>query len=130
MFAAVEIQVTSFVGVRRTESTRPIDSDLAHAVRIRTVPPASSREEYGITIGFTGYEITFVSTLGCPSPLAFLAEFVKLCICWHAPSSAPVLTSGVMTTGWGDTCLTAYFVGAPTEALIVKAVKAVSPFVT
>ena len=129
--ASREVQVTSAFGVRRTERTRPVGTVLTHAERIRTVPPASSREEYGITIGFTGYQKTVVSTLGCPSPLAFLAEFVKLCICWHAPSSAPVLTGGVMTTGWGDTCLTPYFVvGAPTVAIIVKAVKAVAPVVT
>ena len=71
-----------------------------------------------------------MTALGCPSPIAFCTEFVHLCFGWHAPTAAPVLTGSVVATGGGDTCLTAKSVGAPTFALVIKAVKAVAPSVT
>ena len=128
--AAKEVQVTSAVGVRRTERTRPVAADLTLVVPIRTVAPASSREEDTLAVGFTGYKITVVSTLGCPSPIAFITEFFKLSYGRHAPHTAPVLTGGVMTTGRADARLASNLVGAPTVACAVKAVKAVVPSVT
>ena len=125
---ATEAQDTSEVGVRRTERTRPVAAYLTHAARIGTVAPASSREEDTVAVR-TGNLITFMPALGCPSPRAFLKEFFKLSVGWHAPRTAPVLTGGVVTTAWGDTCLTANLVGAPTVARVVKAVKTVVPVV-
>ena len=130
MVAATEAQDTSKVGVQRTERTRPVVAVLTHAVPIRTVAPASSREEDTLAVGFTGHEITVVSTLGCPSPRAFITEFVKLGIGRHAPRAAPVLTGGVVTTGRADARLAAFLVSTPTVTRAVKAVKAVAPVVT
>ena len=126
--AANEAQVTSAEGVRRTERTRPVVAVLTHAVRISTEAPASSREEDTVAVR-TGNLITFMTALGCPCPRAFITEFFKLSNRWHAPRTAPVLTGGVVTTAWGDTCLTANLVGAPTFALVIKAVKAGLPVV-
>ena len=131
--AAKEVQVTSAVGVRRTERTRPVVAALTHVIHViskRTAATASSREEDTVAVGFTGYEITVVSTLGCPSPIAFITEFFKLSYGRHAPHTAPVLTGGVMTTGRADARLASNLVGAPTVACAVKAVKAVVPSVT
>ena len=68
--AVVEVQVMSEAGARRTERTRPVVAELTHAIPISTAAPASSREEDGISVCFTGYKITVVPTLGCPSPRA------------------------------------------------------------
>ena len=70
-----------------------------------------------------------MSTLGCPSPRAFITEFVKLSVGRHAPTTAPVLTGGVVPTGRADARLAANLVGAPTVARAVKAVKTVVPIV-
>ena len=97
--AAKEVQVTSTVEVRqteRTERTRPVVAVLTHEVSIGTEAPASSWEEDTIAIDFTGYEITVVSTLGCPCPLAFCTEFFKLSNRWHAPHTAPVGSGGII----------------------------------
>ena len=130
--ATIDDQETSVVGARRTERTRPVVGALTHAVRISTVAPASSREEDTVAVDFTGYKITLVPALGCPSPIAFIfiTEFFKLFIGRHAPTAAPVLTGSVVATGGGDTCLAAKSVGAPTVALVIKAVKAVAPVVS
>ena len=106
--AAIEEQATSAEGPGRTERTRPVVAALTHVVPISTFAPASSREEDTIAVDFTGYEITPVPALGCPSPLAVIVitEFFKLCFGWHTPSTAPILTRGVVTTGCGNTCLT------------------------
>ena len=125
--AAIEEQATSVVGERRTERTRPVVAVLTHVVSISTVAPASSREEDTLAVGFTGYKITVVPTLGCPSPLAFLTEFFKLCVGRHAPTAAPVLTGGIVTVGRADARLAAIVLDAPTVARAVKAVKAVAP---
>ena len=88
-------------------------------------------DEDTLAVGFTGYKITVVPTLGCPSPLAFLTEFFKLCVGRHAPTAAPILTGGVVPTGRADARLAANLVGAPTTVIFaVKAVKAVAPVVT
>ena len=68
--------------------------------------------------------------LGCPCPLAFITEFFKLSLSRHAPRTAPVLTGCVVTAGWTDARLAVNLVGAPTSALVIKAVKAVAPVVT
>ena len=127
--AATEAQDTSKVGVQRTERTRPVVAALTPVVRISTATPASSRQEDTGAVGFTGHEITVVSTLGCPSPRAFITEFVKLGIGRHAPRAAPVLTGGVVATGRADARLAANLVGAPTVARVIKAVKTVVPIV-
>ena len=130
--AATEEQVTSASGARRTERTRPVVAVHTHEEPISTAAPASSREEDTVAVDFTGYKITLVPALGCPSPIAFIfiTEFFKLFIGRHAPTAAPVLTGSVVATGGGDTCLTAKSVGAPTVALVIKAVKAVAPVVS
>ena len=127
--AATEEQVTSVDGVRRTERTRPVVAVRTHVVPISIEAPASSREEDTVAVR-TSNLITFMTALGCPSPLAFITEFLIFCICWHAPRTAPVLTGSVVTAGRADARLTANFVGAPTFALVVKAVKAVAPGVS
>ena len=128
--AATEAQVTSVVGVRRTERTRPVVAEFTHAVRSSTEAPASSREEDTLTVDFTGYKITIVSTLGCPSPIAFITEFVKLSIGRHTPRAAPIVTGGVVTACRADARLAANLVDAPTAVHVVKAVKAVVQIVT
>ena len=87
--AAIEVQDTSVEGVRRTERTRPVDTVLTLEVPISTVAPASSREEDTVAVR-TSNLITFMTALGCPSPIAFCTEFVHLCFGWHAPRTAPV----------------------------------------
>ena len=67
-----------------------------------------------IAVGFTGHEITVVTALGCPGPIAFITEFFKLIDGWHAPRAAPVLTGCVVTAGRADARLTANLVDAPT----------------
>ena len=76
--AAIEEQAMSAVGVRRTERTRPVVAVHTHEEPISTAAPASSREEDTLAVGFTGHEITVVTALGCPGPLAFITEFFKL----------------------------------------------------
>ena len=129
--AATEVQATSVVGDRRTERTRPVEAGLTHAARTSTDAQASSREEDTVAVGFTGYKITIVSTLGCPGTRAFIliTEFFKLSLSRHAPRTAPVLTGGVVSAGRADARLTANLVSAPTVARAVKAVKAVAPVV-
>ena len=132
MAAAEEDQVKSVFGVQRTERTRPVFAVLTHAARISTESteaPASSREEDTLAVGFTGYKITVVPTLGCPSPFAFITEFFNLIYGRHAPRAAPVLTGSVVPTSRADACLAANLVGAPTVACAVKAVKAGLPVV-
>ena len=126
--AATKVQAKSAVGVgvRRTERTRPVVAELTHEVRISTVAPASSREEDTIAVR-TGNLITFMSTLGCPGPIALITEFFKLCAGRHAPCAAPFLTGGVVTAGRADARLAVILVDAPT---VMCAVKAVIPIVT
>ena len=111
----INVQGTSEVGVRQTERTRPVVTVLTHVVSTSTAAATSSREEDTIAVDFTGYEITPVPALGCPSPLAVIVitEFFTLCFCWHTPSTAPVLTGGVVTTGWADARLTSNLVVIP-----------------
>ena len=131
MAAAEEDQVKSVFGVQRTERTRPVFAELTHAARISTEAPASSRQEDTLTVDFTGYKITLVPALGCPSPLAVITEFSKLCAGRHAPTAAPVLTGSVVLTGRADARLTINLVDTPTTIILaVKAVKAVAPVVT
>ena len=127
--AAIEVQVTSVVGVRRTERTRPVVAVPTLAVPICTVAPASSREEDTVAVR-TSNLITIMTALGCPCPRAFITEFLIFCICWHAPTAAPVLTGGVVATDRTDARLTANLVDAPTIALVIKTVKAIDPVVT
>ena len=129
MAAAIEAQATSVVGVRRTERTRPVVAVLTHVESISTVAPASSREEDTAAVR-AGNLITFMSTLGCPGPIALITEFFKLCAGRHAPCAAPFLTGGVVTAGRADARLAVNLVDAPTVARVVKAVKAVVPVVT
>ena len=130
MAAAIEAQGTSVDGVRRTERTRTVVAALTHVARSSTVAPASSREEDTVAVDFTGHEITVMTTLGCPGPLALCTEFIKFSLSRHAPRAAPVLTGSVVATGRADARLAANLVGAPTVALAVKAVKAIVPIVT
>ena len=111
----INVQGTSEVGVKITERTRPVVAVLTHAAPISTAAPTSSREEDTIAVDFTGYEITPVPALGFPSPLAVIAitEFFKLCFGWHTPSTAPMFTGGIVTTGWADTRLTYNLVVIP-----------------
>ena len=125
----MEEQVTSAVGDRRTERTRPVVAELTHAVRISTAAPARSREEDTVAVDFTRHQIAVVTALGCPGPIAFFTEVFKLIDGWHAPRTAPVLTGCVVATGRADARLTANLVDAPTVACAVKAVKAVAPVV-
>ena len=127
--AAIEVQVTSAEGGRRTERIRPVVAVLTHAPRNASKATASSREEDTVAVR-TSNLITFMTDLECECPRAFITEFSKLSNGRHAPTAAPVLTGGVVTAAWGDTCLTANLVGAPTFAFVIKAVKAVAPSVT
>ena len=93
--ARIEFHAPRAVDVARVDMARPVGAAGANVEGTRIGPEAGRRQENVIAVR-RGNLITVYSILRGPCPCAFIIQIRPLGMCWHAPRTAKIDSSGII----------------------------------